>query len=165
MVVVKEKNEGKLRWDLLPYEVVELLLKKYQDSQDTVSTKLLILRAFVSWWYQRGSLESVLFLLEKITPTEIYTPKEVTYFQTVSEVLQYGASKYNDRNWERGMLWSQCYNSGMRHLIESLHGKIRDEESDLPHLSHFLCNIFFLVEYAKTCPEFDNRPGGDNAKV
>ena len=42
----------------------------------------------------------------------------------VSEILGFGAAKYGDRNWERGMAWSRVFAALMRHLI-------RNEQSEL----------------------------------
>ena len=161
----ERKNEGKLRWDLVPFSATELLFRDLETTKDVKNVHLKLLFSFATWWNQQCSLKDVLLNVDGLIgiPTGDY--KMISYLREVTKVLQHGAEKYDDRNWERGMLWSQCYNSGMRHLVALMSGKEIDAESGLPHLSHFLCNVMFLVEYTKTCPQFDNRPGGDNAKV
>ena len=47
--------------------------------------------------------------------------------ERLAKLLQRGAEKYNDRNWEKGMPLSVYMDSGMRHLYKFLEGH-RDEE-------------------------------------
>jgi len=72
-------------------------------------------------------------------------PSEVE--EMLAEILTYGAKKYGDHNWERGILYSRIYASLRRHLLEWLKGNKTDKESGLPHLNHALCNLAFLVTY------------------
>lgn len=84
----------------------------------------------------------------------------------VASVLGYGANKYAERNWERGMKWSVPYASLMRHLLAWQNGEEVDAESGLPHLHHVACNIAMLIEFMETYKEGDDRPkrGNDEAK-
>jgi hypothetical protein len=66
----------------------------------------------------------------------------------IGAVLTFGAKKYNDRNWEKGMKWSRIYGALRRHLTKFWAGQDIDEESGLSHLSHAACCIAFLVTYA-----------------
>lgn len=76
----------------------------------------------------------------------------------MAEVLQIGAMKYSERNWERSMRWSICYSSCLRHLFKWWKGEDLDTETQLNHLKHALCNIAFLIEYLETAPNQDDRP-------
>lgn len=80
----------------------------------------------------------------------------------MADVLQYGATKYEPNNWRRGMKWSIPYACAMRHLMKWFEGEDRDDESGREHLSHVIANIAMLVEYAKTCPELDDRFKGQS---
>ena len=53
-----------------------------------------------------------------------------------------GAKKYEPRNWEKGMPFSHCVNSCMRHLLKYLMG-MRDED----HLAAVAWNAFALMHY------------------
>lgn len=75
----------------------------------------------------------------------------------VIKVLTAGAEKYAPRNWEKGMKWSTVLASLRRHLDAFERGEDFDLESGLPHLSHAMANILFLMEYVKTHPEHDDR--------
>lgn len=81
----------------------------------------------------------------------------------LAEVLAYGAKKYTNQeasgeyNWTKGFVWSRTYAALLRHLFSWYSGKDIDKDSGLPHLSHALCNLVFLVEFSKTHKELDDR--------
>lgn len=75
----------------------------------------------------------------------------------IAKTLQYGAQKYAKGNFRKGMAWTTVYDCAMRHMMKWLDGEQVDEESGLPHLYHAITNIGFLIEYAETCPELDDR--------
>lgn len=75
----------------------------------------------------------------------------------VAKTLMYGAQKYEKGNWRKGMNWTTVSDCLERHMACWLDGEEVDEESGLPHLYHAACNIAFLIEYAQTCPELDDR--------
>lgn len=76
----------------------------------------------------------------------------------LAEVYTMGAEKYAPRQWEQGMDWGRLYAAAHRHLNAFWSGQDLDEESALPHLAHAAWNLFALMEYMETRPEFDNRP-------
>ncbi|WP_120010213.1 dATP/dGTP diphosphohydrolase domain-containing protein [Teichococcus vastitatis] len=82
----------------------------------------------------------------------------------IGEVAAFGASKYGDRNWEKGMEFGKVYASLMRHLIAWWQGEEKDAESGLSHLCHIAWNVQAPVEYDRrvkngTLPaEVDDRP-------
>ncbi len=80
--------------------------------------------------------------------------------QMWAQVLTFGASKYEDRNWELGMDWSRVYAAAQRHLTYWWDGWDHDAETGLSHLAHALCCISFLLEYSKTKAGKDDRPKG-----
>ena len=69
--------------------------------------------------------------------------------EEVGKILTYGATKYNDRNWEKGTDWSRYFASAQRHLWSWFGGEDNDTETGENHLSHVLCSITFLLTYAK----------------
>lgn len=77
--------------------------------------------------------------------------------EAVASVLAYGARKYDRRNWRKGAEWTRFAASALRHLFKWLDAEDLDDESGLPHLAHAMCNLAFLVEWAKTHPELDDR--------
>lgn len=73
------------------------------------------------------------------------------------KVLEFGAKKYADHNWNKGLLTTETVESLMRHLVAYLNGQDDDSESGLPHAGHILCNAMFLAYTMKFKKEFDNR--------
>jgi hypothetical protein len=67
--------------------------------------------------------------------------------EALAEVLTYGANKYDDRNWEKGIRYSRIYAATLRHLVSWARGQDYDLESNILHLKHALCNLAFLVTY------------------
>jgi len=78
--------------------------------------------------------------------------------KALASVLQYGANKYSERNWEKGANYSVPYASLMRHLMAFWSGETFDPESKLPHTYHILMNAAMLVEYEQQKENFDDRP-------
>lgn len=75
----------------------------------------------------------------------------------ISDVLTFGAKKYDEHNWRGGMKWSRLYGAAMRHLTAHMHGENNDPETGLSHLDHALCCLMFLSEYEKTNNGTDDR--------
>ena len=80
---------------------------------------------------------------------------------SVARVLEFGARKYGDNNWRKGLKWSRIYAALQRHLADFWEGNDLDSESGLPHLYHAACNIAFLIEFYEKRKELDDRYRGD----
>lgn len=79
--------------------------------------------------------------------------------EEVVKVLTFGATKYTDRNWEKGINYGRVYGALMRHMQAFWKGEDKDIESDISHLSHAGCCLFFLLTYeGRKMREFDDRP-------
>lgn len=79
----------------------------------------------------------------------------------IAEVLTYGAAKYADRNWEKGIEYGRVFGALMRHMWAWWRGEDTDPESGLSHLAHAGCNIVFLLTFARRgcyADKYDNRP-------
>jgi len=75
------------------------------------------------------------------------------------QVLTFGASKYADRNWEKGINYSRVYGAAMRHLTKFWKGIDKDDETGLEHLAHAMCCCMFLLSYRlRGMKDFDDRP-------
>lgn len=64
-----------------------------------------------------------------------------------ARILTFGATKYADRNWEKGMKWSRVFGALMRHLWAWWRGQHADPETGESHLHHAACCIMFLQAY------------------
>jgi hypothetical protein len=72
-------------------------------------------------------------------------PPEVE--EALAAVLTHGATKYEDRNWEKGIKYGRVYAALRRHLLSWVKGDKIDDESGMPHLHHALCCLAFLIAY------------------
>ena len=77
--------------------------------------------------------------------------------EAMGRVLTFGAAKYEEHNWRKGMKWSKSLNSLKRHLLEFEKCNDKDEESGELHMAHVIVNAMFLIEYYYTHPELDDR--------
>lgn len=73
------------------------------------------------------------------------------------EVLAFGAKKYSDDNWKKGLKTKEVCESLIRHLTAYLAGQDNDSESELPEVGHILCNAMFLSHMHLFRPDMDNR--------
>lgn len=78
--------------------------------------------------------------------------------EKIAQVLTKSLNKYVPRNWERGMPWSYCYASTLRHLFAWWRREETDPETGISHLAHAACNILFLLEYEELKKGTDDRP-------
>jgi len=92
-------------------------------------------------------------------------PPELVF--SVATILTFGAKKYSERNWEKGMKWSRVFGATMRHMWCWWAGKgpttrsfvfgDLDEETGYSHLWHAGCCISFLIAYEERGTGTDDR--------
>ena len=75
----------------------------------------------------------------------------------LGKVLQFGARKYAAHNWVKGLSWEETADSFQRHYLRWMMGEEMDEESQLPHLAHMMCNVMFLLHMQATGSGRDDR--------
>jgi len=69
--------------------------------------------------------------------------------EALAEVFTYGAIKYEANNWKLNNNKNRIIDALYRHLEAYRSGEIKDNESGLPHLSHAMVNISFLLYIGK----------------
>jgi hypothetical protein len=86
----------------------------------------------------------------------------VQLLEQLAAVYTYGASKYADWNWARGMKWSRIVGSMFRHFVKFMQGERLDKESGLPHLAHMFWNAGTLLFYSEMpgYEQYDDRHKG-----
>ena len=62
------------------------------------------------------------------------------------------------RNWEKGMAWSDVYGGVMRHLFSWWNKEGPDPETNFSHLWHAGCGLLFLITYEIRGLGKDDRP-------
>lgn len=75
----------------------------------------------------------------------------------IARVYTYGANKYQDENWRKGLSWKRIFGALMRHSWAWMRGEDTDPESGLPHMAHAAFACFTLLEYALSQKQFDDR--------
>lgn len=68
----------------------------------------------------------------------------------LAAVYTFGAQKYDDRNWEKGISHSRIIAAIERHVQAHKAGNYLDEETALPHLAHAAWGCLALMEYYRT---------------
>ena len=76
----------------------------------------------------------------------------------LAKQYSFGALRYGDRNWEKGMSWSRVFGSMMRHAWAWWRGEAFDKESKCHHLAAVAWGAFALMEYEWMAKGTDNRP-------
>ncbi len=77
--------------------------------------------------------------------------------ERLAEVYTYGAQKYDDNNWLKGMNWSKVQGPLERHYNKWKRGSIRDAESNCYHLAQVAWNAIALMVYQEFCIGIDDR--------
>ena len=75
----------------------------------------------------------------------------------LTKVFTFGASKYADHNWLKGLKWSNITSSLKRHLAAYEQGEDYDKESGLLHAAHIAWNAMALLSHYKYHPQLDDR--------
>ncbi len=78
--------------------------------------------------------------------------------EATAAVLTFGAQKYGERNWEKGMKWGRPFAALMRHMWAWWRGEAKDPETGMSHLWHAACCIAFLVAFEERKIGGDDRP-------
>lgn len=73
------------------------------------------------------------------------------------KVLEFGAEKYDDHNWKKGLSTTEICESLLRHLTAYLDGEDSDKESGISHIGHIQCNAMFLAYMMREKKEMDTR--------
>ena len=79
-------------------------------------------------------------------------------------VLMFGAEKYDDHNWKKGLKYTETVESLQRHLNSFIEGIDKDEESKIDHVGHILCNAMFLSYMYLFRKDLDDRFKDPNFK-
>lgn len=77
--------------------------------------------------------------------------------EEIAKALTFGAAKYGDWNWSKGLAWSRILGAAMRHLFAFARGEDKDPESGLSHLAHLGCCVLFLLYHEKHHKQLDDR--------
>ena len=77
--------------------------------------------------------------------------------EQLAKVYTYGAQKYDDDNWRKGLNWLKTIGSLLRHVYAWKKGETLDPESNCHHLAMASWNCFSLMSYEKHSVGIDDR--------
>lgn len=77
--------------------------------------------------------------------------------EELAKVLTFGAKKYAEHNWRKGITLSRLLAALLRHAYAILRGEDTDEETGLPHAAHAMCCCMFLLWTMKHRRDMDDR--------
>ena len=83
------------------------------------------------------------------------------FMEALAWVLTFGANKYGDRNWEKGMPYGRVFAALMRHLWAWWRGESADPETNKSHLWHAAACVCFLITFEARKSGKDDRPIGE----
>lgn len=74
-----------------------------------------------------------------------------------ADVMTFGATKYGEANYAKGIRWMRLFDSALRHMYAWRRRIDIDNESALPHLAHARCCLGMLLAMTELHPELDDR--------
>lgn len=78
--------------------------------------------------------------------------------EKIGDIFTFGAAKYGEYNWSKGILYSRIYGALLRHLFAWIRGENIDDESGKSHLHHAGACILMLIEMEELRKDLDDRP-------
>ena len=131
---VRDIQEGKGRCDLMPLDVMALLMDNAPLSH-------------INRFQKEGTYNNLYMALRTCELFENYE----TMMLEVAIHFEEGAKKYGENNWQKGIPVSRYIDSAVRHYLKHLRGD-RDE----PHDRAFCWNIMCAIWTCKHKPELNN---------
>lgn len=80
--------------------------------------------------------------------------------ESVAWIYTFGAKKYDDNNWRKGMKFSRVYGALLRHIFAWYGGEDNDPETGKSHTWHAMwccITLAYYMLYYKRYKEFDDR--------
>lgn len=75
----------------------------------------------------------------------------------LSQVLTFGATKYKENNWRKGLDQTKLIAAALRHITAFAAGLEVDPETGLPHMAHAMCCCMFSLELQESESNIDTR--------
>lgn len=82
---------------------------------------------------------------------------DYTFIEGVAKVLGFGAKKYAEDNWRKGISIRRLMGAALRHCFAFLQGENNDPESGLSHLYHAGCCLMFAAWMMQHRKDLDDR--------
>ena len=146
---VRDIQQGKGRFDLMPLDIMENLFWAYERGISVASGMISEVVAYINNFKNDGisvNLLQAVCCYAKATRKDIFA-----LMLDVAKHFENGALKYGERNWEKGIPISRYIDSALRHLMKDLAG-----ETDEDHAAAFIWNCMCAAWTMKHLPEMDD---------
>ena len=146
---VRDIQQGKGRFDLMPLDVVENLFWVYERENSAASGMISDVIAYIDNFKRNGtsgSLSQAVCCYARATRKDIFA-----LMLDVAKHFENGALKYGEHNWEKGIPISRYIDSALRHLMKDLAG-----ETDEDHAAAFIWNCMCAAWTMEHLPEMDD---------
>ena len=153
----RKDDSAKARVDLLPFKALAAV---YEHGADDSSTRgatdesglydevLDHLTSFLAKGHLSELAQATRWSLALLDPCSPHILPGFSVEQVV-KVLEFGAAKYAENNWQRVENGVKRYTSAaLRHLFAWSGGQEMDPESGLPHIAHAACSLMFALHLA-----------------
>jgi len=82
----------------------------------------------------------------------------VESINAIARAMTYGAKKYGDWNWAKGIAHTRLFGAALRHMWAYFRGEDYDQESGNHHLDHALASLAMLRASIDNSLGEDDRP-------
>lgn len=152
--------------------VMEAFASDPSKSQCAVCRRMVLTRVVASAHPDLEPAEAALLDLNKrVTGLELALDEGLKYdgdkprydlldpyaLEILAKVLGFGAEKYAEHNWRKGLQLTRLIRAGIGHLLAVLRGEDNDPETGLPHAGHAMCCCMFIIWTMKYRTDKDNR--------
>ena len=146
---VRDIQQGKGRFDLMPLDIMKDLLWTYEHGNYEVSGMASDVIAYIN----NAKIDSSSSRLSQaVCCYAIATRKDIfALMLDVARHFENGALKYGERNWQKGIPISRYIDSALRHLMKDLAG-----ETDEDHAAAFVWNCMCAAWTMEHLPEMDD---------
>lgn len=152
---VRDISDGKGRCDLLPWDVVDLVLKAGPWSQPDECTIPQMLNAYILTGGRIWLIDAVKRFVIDAFDGDVYTA-----FLELSKHYEDGAKKYSPNNWKLGIDLHCFIDSAGRHYLKWLRG-----DDDEPHDRAVLWNLVGAIWTHENLPEMNDIHGKGDSKI
>ena len=143
-LAVRDIQEGKGRFDLMPLDVVANLYKECSNERERAG---IIIQSIYDF-QESGEINHLAIALVYFNS---FGDGWEDMFLEVSKHFEQGALKYGENNWQKGIP-THCYiDSAVRHYLKWLRG-----DTDEPHDRAFCWNLLCCIWTCKHKPELND---------
>ena len=146
---VRDIQQGKGRFDLMPLDIMESLLWAYEHGNYAASGMFSDVIAYIDKFKKDGTPDG---LFRAVCCYARATRKDIfALMLDVARHFENGALKYGEHNWQKGIPISRYIDSALRHLMKELAG-----ETDEDHAAAFVWNCMCAAWTMEHKPEMDD---------